>query len=45
MISIIACVGKNLELGKKGGLCFKIPADMKFFKETTMGNSILMGLT
>lgn len=45
MISIIACVGKNLELGKKGDLCFKIPADMKFFKETTMGNSMLMGLT
>ncbi len=45
MISIIACVGKNLELGKKGGLCFKIPGDMKFFKETTMDHPILMGLT
>lgn len=45
MISIIACVGKNLELGKKGGLCFKIPEDMKFFRETTTGHSVLMGLS
>lgn len=45
MISIIAAVGKNRELGKKGGLCFKIPGDLKFFKETTMGFPILTGLT
>lgn len=45
MISIIAAVGKNLELGKKGDLCFRLKGDMKFFKETTMGHSILMGLT
>ena len=45
MISIIAAIGKKRELGKKGGLCFKIPGDLKFFKETTMGFPILMGLT
>lgn len=45
MISLIACVGKNLELGKNGGLCFHIPEDLKFFKETTMGHPIFMGLT
>lgn len=45
MISIIACVGRNLELGKKGGLCFHIPDDLKFFKETTMGFPVLMGLS
>ena len=44
-LSIIAAVGKNRELGKKGGLCFKIPGDLKFFKETTMGYPVLMGLT
>ena len=43
MISIIACVGKNLELGKNGSLCFRIPEDMRYFKETTMGHKVLMG--
>lgn len=41
--SIIAAVGKNRELGKKGGLCFNIPGDLRFFKETTMGHPIFMG--
>ncbi|MBQ2660135.1 dihydrofolate reductase [Candidatus Saccharibacteria bacterium] len=45
MISIIAAVGKNGELGKNGGLCFKIPGDMKFFKSQTFGHPVLMGLT
>ena len=43
MISIIACVGKNLELGKNGELCFRIPEDMRFFKETTSGHKVVMG--
>lgn len=43
MISIIACVGKNLELGKDGSLCFRIPEDMRYFKEVTMGHKVLMG--
>ena len=43
MISMIACVGKNRELGLEGGLVFHIKEDMKFFKETTMGHPILMG--
>jgi dihydrofolate reductase len=41
--SIIACVGKNNELGNKGGLCFHIKEDMKFFKNTTMGHAVIMG--
>lgn len=44
-LSLIAAVGKNRELGKKGGLCFKIPGDLKFFKKTTMGHPVFMGLT
>src|SRR5574344_1446898 len=43
--SLIAAVGKNRELGKKGGLCFRIPGDLKFFKETTMGHPVFMGKT
>ena len=30
-------------IGKNNGLMFKIPADMKFFKETTIGNVVVMG--
>lgn len=41
--SIIAAIGKNRELGKKNGLCFKIREDMQFFKNTTMEHSIIMG--
>ncbi len=44
MISIIACVGKKRELGLKGDLVFHFKDDMKFFKETTMGHPVLMGL-
>lgn len=43
--SIIAAVGKNRELGKKGGLVFNIPGDLKFFKQTTMGYPVVMGRT
>ncbi len=41
--SIIAAIGKNYELGKKGGLCFHISADLKYFKEKTLGHKVLMG--
>lgn len=30
-------------IGKKNGLMFSIPADMKFFRETTTGNVVVMG--
>ncbi len=30
-------------IGKANGLMFSIPADMKFFKETTIGNVVVMG--
>ena len=43
--SIIAAIGKNRELGKKGGLVFSIPGDLKFFKQTTMGFPVVMGRT
>ena len=43
MISMIACIGKNRELGLSGELVFHIKEDMRFFKEKTMGHPILMG--
>ena len=31
-ISMIACVGENLELGKNNDLLWHLPNDLKFFK-------------
>ena len=41
--SIIAAVGRNMELGKKGQLCFRLPEDMKYFKQTTLDHPVIMG--
>jgi len=41
--SIIACVGKNNELGKDNDLVFHFKEDMKFFRETTKGHTVVMG--
>ena len=43
MISLIAAIGKNNELGKKNDLIFKLPADMEYFKKVTLGHPIIMG--
>ena len=42
-LSIIACVGKNLELGKGNDLVFHIKDDMKYFKEVTLNHVVVMG--
>ena len=42
-ISMIAAVGKNNELGKGNDLVFKLPADMKHFKDITTGHIVIMG--
>lgn len=44
MISIIAAIGKNGELGKNNSLIWNIPGDLKFFKETTLNHKVIMGL-
>ncbi len=43
MISIISAIGKNNEIGKKNELLWNLPADMKHFKETTSGHTVIMG--
>ncbi len=43
MISIIAAIGKNRELGKDNKLLWQIPSDMKRFKDLTTGNVVIMG--
>ena len=43
MISIIACVGKNLELGKNNDLIWHLPNDLKYFKKVTSEKTVVMG--
>ena len=43
MFSIIACIGKNRELGHGNELVFHIKEDMQFFRETTSGHPVVMG--
>ena len=43
-ITLIAAVGKNRELGYKNDLIWKIPEDLKFFKDNTDGKYIVMGI-
>lgn len=43
MISIIAAVGENLELGKNGDLIWHLKKDLANFKKLTMGKKVIMG--
>ena len=40
---IVAVAGKKRVIGKKGGLPWYIPQELKRFKEITMGHPIIMG--
>ena len=42
-MNIIVAVDKNWAIGKDNKLLVSIPADMKFFRETTKGNIVVMG--
>ncbi|MGN0332990.1 MAG: dihydrofolate reductase [Lachnospiraceae bacterium] len=42
-MNIIVAVDKNWAIGKNNRLMWSIPADMKFFRETTTGNIVIMG--
>lgn len=43
-ITMIAAVGKNLELGKNNDLIWHFKEDMKFFRDQTMGKPMIMGI-
>lgn len=43
IIAMIAGVARNNVIGADGGIPWKIPSDMAFFKRTTMGKPIVMG--
>ena len=42
IISILNC-DKKWGIGKRNGLLFSLPLDMKFFRETTKGHVVCMG--
>ena len=43
MISIIVAIGENRVIGKDNQLIWHLPADLKRFKQLTMGHAMLMG--
>lgn len=43
MIIGIAAIAKNAAIGRGGKLPWHYSADLKFFKETTMGHAVVMG--
>lgn len=42
-ISIIVAVAENNVIGKDNSLIWHLPADMKFFKEKTLGHCVITG--
>ena len=42
-VSLIVAVAENGVIGRDGDLPWRIPADLKFFKEMTTGHPIVMG--
>lgn len=42
-IKIIAAVGKNWEIGYQNELLFHLKKDMAFFRDKTIGNTVVMG--
>lgn len=45
IITAIAAVTRNQVIGKDNGMPWHLPADLAYFKKTTMGHHILMGRT
>ena len=42
-VSMIAALGRNNEIGRGNDLVFHFRKDMKFFRETTTGGTVVMG--
>ena len=43
MVSLIAAVAENGVIGKDNDLIWHLPADMAFFKATTLEHHVIMG--
>ena len=42
-MNLIVAADENWAIGNKNELLVRIPADQKFFRETTMGKVVVMG--
>jgi dihydrofolate reductase len=42
-VSLIAAVDRRMAIGWRGELLFHLPADLKHFKEQTLGHTVIMG--
>ncbi len=42
-VALILAKTRNNVIGDKGGIPWRLPDDMKFFRQTTMGKPIIMG--
>ena len=43
MISMIAALANNRAIGKDNRLLWKLPADLRHFRQTTLGKPVIMG--
>ncbi|HAE36566.1 MAG: Dihydrofolate reductase [Candidatus Nomurabacteria bacterium GW2011_GWF2_35_66] len=43
ILSIISAIANNNEIGRKNDLLWDLPIDMKHFRETTRGHTVIMG--
>lgn len=42
-LSLIAAVARNGVIGRDNALLWRLPEDMQFFKQTTLGHPVIMG--
>lgn len=43
ILSLIVAMDEDRVIGKEGGMPWHLPADLKHFKETTLGKPVIMG--
>jgi dihydrofolate reductase len=43
VLSLIAAIGKNKEIGYQGSLPWRLPTDLTYFKSLTSGHTVIMG--
>ncbi len=43
IVALIAAVGRNGEIGRDNALLWRLPEDMAYFKQTTLGRPVIMG--